>query len=137
MTGTMIPKRSESLPMRMPLNPYPIMVSVYGSDASARATPNSACTGGSATTTDHMPTPPMVDNSNAITRRDQAYADSVSPTGTASVLFTAPAAWRPVPDCVMVSPPSGLVIPGAIVPWHDHRLDYRSKESSGGPTDSA
>ena len=40
-----------------------------GSDASARATPNSACTAGSATTTAHIPTPPMVDSTRPTTRR--------------------------------------------------------------------
>ena len=48
------------------------MVSVYGSDAPARATPNSACTAGSATTIDHMPTPPIVDSKSAAKRRNQA-----------------------------------------------------------------
>jgi hypothetical protein len=59
-TGGMMPKRSASRPIRMPPRPKPIMVSVYGSDASERATPNSACTGGSATVTMYMPAPPMV-----------------------------------------------------------------------------
>ena len=58
--------------------PNRIIVSVYGSDASPRATPNSACTVGSATTTDHMPTPPMVDSVNPATRRHHAVAESVT-----------------------------------------------------------
>ena len=72
MTGTMMPKRSDSRPITMPPTPKPIIVSVYGSDASARATPNSACTAGSATTTDHMPTPPIVDSSSATDSRNHA-----------------------------------------------------------------
>ena len=58
--------------MTMLPTPKPIIVSVYGSDASARATPNSACTDGSATTTDHMPTPPMVDSTRPTTSRYHA-----------------------------------------------------------------
>src|SRR5205823_5425881 len=79
MTGTMIPNRSASRPIRMLASPNPIIVSVYGSDASARATPNSACTAGSATTTDHMPTPPMVESARLTARRIQAWEDSTSP----------------------------------------------------------
>src|SRR5512144_1236352 len=67
----------------MPEKPKPSIVSVYGNDAPARAAPNSACTAGSATTTDHMPTPPIVDRSSAVTRRTHAYGDS-----------TPPATWR-------------------------------------------
>src|SRR5882724_790219 len=85
------------------------MVSVYGSDASARATPNSACTGGSATTTDNMPTPPIVDSSSAITSRVQAYVDSASPSGTVLWLFFVPADCRSVLDCVIRSPQCGLL----------------------------
>jgi hypothetical protein len=59
-TGTTTPKRSASRPMTMPPSPKPIMVSVYGSDASERPTSNSACTGGSATVTMYMPAPPSV-----------------------------------------------------------------------------
>src|SRR5947209_15240362 len=76
--GQKIPARSESRPMKMPPKPNPIIVSVYGMDASARATPKSACTAGSATTTDHMPTPPMVDNISVTRRRIHAYDDSGS-----------------------------------------------------------
>ena len=50
-------------PISTPPNAKPIMVSVNGSDAALRSTSNSACTAGSATTTDHMPTPPMVESS--------------------------------------------------------------------------
>jgi hypothetical protein len=72
MTGTMIPKRSASRPIPMLARPKPIIVSVYGNDASARATPNSDCTAGSATTTDHIPTPPMVESARLTARRIQA-----------------------------------------------------------------
>ena len=68
----MMPKRSESRPIAMLLTPNPIIVSVYGSDASPRATPKAVCTDGSATTTDHMPTPPIVDSSSAIESRNHA-----------------------------------------------------------------
>ena len=44
----------------MPPKPKPIIVRVYGSDASPRATPNSACRRGSTTATEYMPDPPMV-----------------------------------------------------------------------------
>ncbi len=63
----------------MPDRPKQIIVNVYGSDASARATPNSACTAGSATTTDHMPTPPIVESASVTARRIHADADSTSP----------------------------------------------------------
>ena len=56
--------------------PKPIIVSVYGSDAPARATPNSACTAGSATTTDHIPTPPSVDKATPAHRRCHAWGES-------------------------------------------------------------
>src|SRR5712692_4810272 len=78
-TGTTTPNRSESLPIKIPPRPKPIMVSVYGSAASARATPNCACTGGSATTTPYIPAPPSVISTNAAARRMQAYSDSGSP----------------------------------------------------------
>ena len=52
------------------------MARVKGSDASARATPNSACTAGSTTGTDHMPTLPMVPSTTAAASRHQAKGDS-------------------------------------------------------------
>ena len=58
-----MPKRSASRPMTTPPMPKPNIVSVNGSDASPRAMPKSACTAGSATTKDHMPTLPMVPSS--------------------------------------------------------------------------
>src|SRR5689334_10624209 len=70
----------------MPAAPNASIVSVYGSDASARATPKSACTAGNATTTAHMPTPPTVDSSSVTPRRIHAYADSTSPCGMRSLL---------------------------------------------------
>src|SRR5215468_908667 len=78
-TGTMIPTRSASLPITMLATPNEIMVSVYGNDASPRAAPNSAWIAGSATTTDHIPTPPMVESARLTTRRSQAYGESASP----------------------------------------------------------
>ncbi len=52
--------------------PKPIMVSVYGSDASPRATPNSAWMRGSTTATEYMPEPPMVISSSDTSSRVQA-----------------------------------------------------------------
>ena len=46
--------------MITPPTANPTIASVNGNEASARGTANSACTAGSATTTDHIPTPPMV-----------------------------------------------------------------------------
>jgi hypothetical protein len=48
-----------------------------GNEASARGMPNSDCTTGSATITDHMPTPPMVESSTVAARRSHACAESV------------------------------------------------------------
>ena len=58
--------------MTIPPPPKPIMVMVKGSDASARATPNSAWTAGRATTTDHIPTLPTVPSASVVARRHQA-----------------------------------------------------------------
>src|SRR6187455_965440 len=75
-TGMRIPVRSDQRPSSMPAAPNPSIVSVYGNDAPARATPNSACTVGSATTTDHIPTPPIVDSARASARRRQDCGES-------------------------------------------------------------
>src|SRR5690348_6423688 len=72
----MIPNRSERRPMSTAPKPKPIIVTVYEKDASARATPKSACTAGSATTTDHMPAPPIVERRSATPGRIHAYDDS-------------------------------------------------------------
>ena len=50
-TGIITPKRSASRPMNTPPSPKPIMAAEYGSDASPRAMPNSACMSGSTTLT--------------------------------------------------------------------------------------
>ncbi len=71
-SGTITPKRSASRPMKSPPTPKPIIVSVYGSEASARATPNSACTAGSTTTTTYMLAPLMVITTSATARRAHA-----------------------------------------------------------------
>ena len=52
--------------------PKPIIVSVYRSDASPLLTPNSACTGASATAMAYMPAPPMVIRASDAPRRSQA-----------------------------------------------------------------
>ena len=61
---------------RTPPNAKPIMASVKGSEASARATPNSACTAGSTTGTDHIPTLPTAPSTTAATSRHQAKGNS-------------------------------------------------------------
>ena len=71
-TGTITPKRSESLPISTLPSPNPIMVSVKGSEASARAIPNSACSGGSTTAIEYIPEPPIVTSASATQRRVQA-----------------------------------------------------------------
>ena len=71
-SGGTMPRRSASLPMKMPPAPKPSISKVYGSDASARVMPKSACTVGSATMNDHMPTPPMVLTINVHARRRHA-----------------------------------------------------------------
>jgi hypothetical protein len=48
------------------------MVSVYGSDASARATPKSSWMRGNTTVTEYMPEPPMVTSSSDTASRIQA-----------------------------------------------------------------
>ncbi len=71
-TGTITPKRSASLPIAMPPRPKPIISSVYGSEASARATPNSACTAGSTTDTTYITLEPTVISASVTARRVQA-----------------------------------------------------------------
>src|ERR1700744_5153385 len=71
-----MPARSSSRPMITPPTANPTIASVNGNVASARGTANSACTAGSDTTTDHMPTPPMVEISMVAARRNQACAES-------------------------------------------------------------
>jgi hypothetical protein len=71
-TGAITPKRSARRPIRMPPNPKPTMVSVYGNEASARAAPNSVCMAGSTTVTQYMPTPPMVISASDTMRRSHA-----------------------------------------------------------------
>ena len=60
MTGTMTPKRSASRPIITPPSPNPIIASVYGSEASPRATANSAWMRGKTTATVYIPEPPIV-----------------------------------------------------------------------------
>jgi hypothetical protein len=75
-TGSTTPKRSASRPISTPPRPKPIIVSVYGSEASARSTPNSAWICGSTTVTEYMPDPPSVISASEAARRHQARADS-------------------------------------------------------------
>ena len=67
-----MPKRSASRPISTPPAPKPSMAKVKGSEASAREMEKSACTAGSATTTDHMPTDPTVPMASAVNSRTQA-----------------------------------------------------------------
>jgi hypothetical protein len=66
------PKRSDRRPIRMPPSPKPSMVTVYGNDASARVTPNSAWTGARATEMTYIPEPPSVISASATERRAHA-----------------------------------------------------------------
>src|SRR5712692_3351387 len=75
-------------------SPNPIMVSVKGSEASPRAMANSACSGGSATTIEYIPEPPIVIKASAIQRRVQAYGESAS--RDARSVFMSQAALRSV-----------------------------------------
>src|SRR3954465_9102268 len=86
-TGVTMPVRSVMRPRTIPPAPNPSMVSVYAREASPRATPNSVCTAGSATMTDHIPTPPMVDSNNASTSRVHAYEESTPSRATRPVIF--------------------------------------------------
>src|ERR1700744_3363861 len=74
--GTMA-KRSASRPNRMPPIMKPMGGHVAGSVASARGTLKSACTAGSATTRDHMPTHPSVLSVMEAARRIQEYEVSI------------------------------------------------------------
>ncbi len=71
-TGLTMPKRSTSCPINTAPPPKPSIASVYGIDASARATLNSACTDGRVTTTAHMPTLPTDPISRHTISRSQA-----------------------------------------------------------------
>jgi hypothetical protein len=57
-SASVTPNRSTARPITRLPSAKPIMVKVYGSEASARATPNSACTAGMITMIDHIPTLP-------------------------------------------------------------------------------
>jgi len=69
---TITPRRSASRPIQMPPMPKPTISSVYGSEASARATSNSACTAGSTTATMYMQLLPTVIRARVTSRRVQA-----------------------------------------------------------------
>ena len=64
--------RSDRAAGAMPPAAKPIMRSVKGSDASARAMPNSASMVGMTTATDHKPTPPIVVMTSEAMSRSQA-----------------------------------------------------------------
>jgi hypothetical protein len=71
-SGSATPRRSASRPMKTPPTPKPTISSVYGSDASARALPNSACTLGKTTATTYIALEPIVISTSATARRVQA-----------------------------------------------------------------
>jgi hypothetical protein len=62
--------------MKTPPRPKPTMSSVYGSDASARAVPNSAWTLGSTTATTYIALEPIVISASATHKRRQACGES-------------------------------------------------------------
>src|SRR5262249_30193308 len=65
-------------PMTGPPKAKPSMARVNGSDASARAMAKSACTVGSATGNDHMPTPPIVASATAALSRTHDAVESIA-----------------------------------------------------------
>ena len=67
-----MPTLSLMRPIRTPPTPKPIIVKVKGTEAAPRAMPKSACTAGRETTTDHIPTPPMVEISMQMPSRHHA-----------------------------------------------------------------
>ncbi len=87
-TGTITPKRSASRPIRMPPKPNPIIVTVYGSDASEREMPNSACIAGRATAAAYIPTPPSVIRPSEAASRAHAYGVSNCCEATAIAEFS-------------------------------------------------
>ena len=58
-TGVM-PNRSANLPVHIPPTPKQIIIKVYGKEALARSTPNSAWTGGNTTATTYIQLLPNV-----------------------------------------------------------------------------
>src|SRR6476661_1778940 len=83
--GVTMPYRSANFPISTPPNANPTIVRVNGKDASARATANSACTAGSTTGTDHMPTLPIQPSPTAAISRRHAYEDSSSEVGASGL----------------------------------------------------
>src|SRR5882757_8585544 len=75
MASTM-PKRSVILPVATPPRPKLSMVSVKASDTAPRVAPNSGCTTGNTTTTDHIPTLPIEPISSASASRTHAWRES-------------------------------------------------------------
>ena len=78
--------------MTTPPKANPSIAIVNGNEACARGTANSACTAGSATTTDHIPTPPMVETSIVAARRSHACRESG--TGSLSEFVAADVSMR-------------------------------------------
>ena len=84
--ASMTPRQSARRPMKMPPTPKPTMSSVYGSDASARATPNSFCTAGKTTAMTYIALLPIVISASATARRVQAWRESACGATVAGVL---------------------------------------------------
>src|SRR5450631_1693922 len=70
------PKRSVIRPVTMPPRPKPSMVRVKASETAPRVAPNSGCTTGNTTTTDHIPTLPIEPSNSASASRTQACRES-------------------------------------------------------------
>ena len=71
-----MPKRSVSLPVATPPRPKPSIARVKASEAAPRVAANSACTTGSTTTTDHIPTLPIEPITSASASRTHAWRES-------------------------------------------------------------
>src|ERR1700692_4055127 len=81
--ATTMPKRSAILPVATLPRPKPSMVSVKASDTAPRVAPNSPCTTGSTTTTDHMPTLPIEPITSASASLTQAWPEAGTNGGEA------------------------------------------------------
>ena len=91
---TVTPQRSTMRPIYTPPTPNPIIMSVYGKEASDRLTPNSACTSGRTTATANMQLLPISIAHRAMTSRLKAYRESISSAGAGILLFISHPEWR-------------------------------------------
>jgi hypothetical protein len=79
--GAMMPNRSEIRPISDAAAGKAQHGQRVGQRGLAAPEPKSACTAGITTTTDHMPTPPIVPSASATARRSQAARPSMSEAG--------------------------------------------------------